>query len=158
MSAASAQLLDADLKSSFVQVGVVRGWWTLDEVDYPHVAVTFAVPTDLYAPGSLTLKLDCEGFPDIAPTGYPIDPQTSEPLHGEKRPTHGRCGMTFRHDWMGGRALYLPVDRVSFDSHPEWRSQHAHESWDPTQGLAQYLRMVRRDLTEGQHASLLQAS
>jgi hypothetical protein len=150
--------LDADLASLAVQVGVLRRWWTIDQVDFPALTITFAVPYDRFEPARLTLRLDCTGYPEQAPTGAPIDPETGGLLDQSHRPTHGRCAMTFRTDWENGRALYLPVDRVALNGHPDWPTVHAHEIWDPELGIGQLLVMVRRDLTEGEDACLALAA
>ena len=158
MTELAARLLDADLASTHVELGVHRGWWSIDTVEFPTVVASFAVPVTLYAPGRLTLHVDCTDFPQQAPTAYPIDPVTGAILAPGSRPTHGRCAMTFRSDWEGGRALYLPVDRVALNGHPNWRQEHPHEVWDPARGIVQFLRLVRRDLIEDPDASAVDAA
>lgn len=158
MTELAAHMLDADLASGEVELGIHRGWWTIDAVEFPIVVVSFAVPVTLYPPGRLTLRIDCTDFPQQAPTAHPIDAASRAILDAGSRPTHGRCAMTFRCDWEDGRALYLPVDRVALNGHPNWRQEHTHEAWDPARGIVQFLRLVRRDLIDDPDAPAVDAA
>jgi hypothetical protein len=154
----SARRLDADLAAAAVQVGVSRGWWTIKEVAYPFLVVSLAAASQTHAPGRVALRFDALGYPDIPATGCPWDPIAGTPLAPDCRPTGGRATLTFRGDWEGGRALYLPCDRIAIIGHPGWVVAHPHDLWSPVEGIAKYLRLVHTILTEADDADQINAA
>jgi hypothetical protein len=77
------------------------------------------------------LQLNCDGYPNNAPTGTLWDYSTGQLLTHQKWPRRaGRMLSIFRTDWEQGRALYYPYDRHGLPGHPQWATQHPHLVWD----------------------------
>jgi hypothetical protein len=154
---ASRRRLERDLKSGRVQAGVLRGDWTFGELAWPFLIVEVSADEASRGRAGLTLKVDVTGYP-AAPTACPWDPATNAQLAPEARPTGGRATLAFRTDWEEGRALYLPVDRIALDGHPNWPQVYARDSWNPEEGIYQLLRLVYAILNEEADAAPLAAA
>ena len=154
---AAEKQLQRDLDSIPIQVGVIRGYWTIERLEWPFLFVTISGPTEKVNGGRVWLRLEVDGYPGI-PSATPWDEELGEQLAAEKRPTGGRATTTFRTDWEEGRALYLPVDRVAVTTHADWPQTYAAELWDPAKGLVQLLDLVHHILNEEADALAVDAA
>ncbi|MGH2973618.1 MAG: DUF7665 family protein [Solirubrobacterales bacterium] len=149
--------LARDLESPEVQLGVARGWWSIKKRRWPFLYVVVATAPNTYSEGEVMLRIDVGGYPQ-APTACPWNPEADAQLAADNRPAGGRAGVAFRADWEGGRALYLPVDRVALEGHPSWPSEHPATAWDPERGIGQLLALVHTILNEAVDAESVDAA
>jgi hypothetical protein len=150
--------LCGDLAASPVQVGIMRGWWEVDRLDYPILDARIATSRRTYAHGWIGLRFETTGYPDQPVTACPWDFERDTVLAFDDRPVGGRAQVTFRADWENGRALYLPCDRVAITGHTNWPAEHPHDLWEPAVGIAKYLRLVHTILNEVDHEMALGAA
>lgn len=148
----SQKRLNADLAADAVQVGVALGQWKILRSEFPYVLVSFSTSRQTHLSGSVVVRFDCTDYPDRPATACAWNIDGDTPLSPDQRPRGGRATMTFRSDWEGGRALYLPCDRMAIDSHPDWANQYPHDLWDSTKGIAEYFQLVSTILTEADDA------
>lgn len=131
-------VLRKDLVSAGFLSGEDRGRWRLVELRFPVLLVSVKAKDER----EFTLRLDCTGYPQSAPTGTVWDVARNAQLATHLWPRGGRVSEVFRPDWLGGQALYLPCDRASMAGHPNWVSQYPSLVWKPEDGIAQYLHVV----------------
>jgi hypothetical protein len=142
--------LERDLAATPFREGVARGRWRLIEIAWPHVLFGVLARDRR----EFMLRLECSNYPAHPPTGGLWDTATGGPPAAAGWP-HGdeAFSSVFRRDWQNGRALYMPLDRVSRTGHPDWGSQHPHLVWKPEIGIVQYLSEIHRHLnSRGYHA------
>ena len=131
------------------QSGVDRGdWRVVGQMAWPCVLITVSAAKRENGPSEFGLRFDVSGYPATAPTATPWDLEQDVVLAPARRPKGDRVGMAFRSDWEGGRALYVPFDRVALDSHPGWRTQYPRYVWDGTKDITFYLRNVHELLND----------
>lgn len=133
-----ARLL-ADLEGPAFVAGEFDGRWRLQEVAWPNLLV------DVFARDGrrFALRLNCEGYPNVAPTGAFWDSQRGSWLAADRWPRAGsRFGAALRTDWQGGTALYIPCDRLSINGHEQWLQLHPAWVWDTVVGVTRYLDVV----------------
>ncbi len=153
----SERRLRDDLAAAPVQVGVLRGQWRIERLEWPYLHVTVAASERATRELALGLRVDVSDYPSV-PTASPWDIDADCLLPGERRPTGGRATMAFRADWEEGRALYLPVDRVALTGHPDWPRQYARHTWDPERGIVVLLTLVYEILNEADDAAAMEAA
>ncbi len=134
--------LRADLDRGPFQSGVDRGKWRLLRVEWPHVQIAVSAAPDR-GPKEYVLRMECSNYPQSAPTVGLWDPQLDAPLPPERWPTGTtRVPPVFNPAWKDGTCLYLPCDRISFEGHDAWRTQHPEKIWSATSDITLYLRIV----------------
>jgi len=134
------QALRADLASARFLAGEDRNRWQFKALAWPYLFVS-VIARDGRAYG---LRLDCQGFPSSGPTGTFWDLTANIQLPFDKWPTGGeRIRLSFRPDWKGGTALYIPCDRESIAGHDAWVAQYPQLIWKPIRGISHYLEVVR---------------
>ena len=131
----------AHLAGAYFQDGVERGRWRLVEINWPHALIAVSAAPRDNGPMEFVLRFQLDGYPAM-PTATPWDPETDQQLAGDRRPKGVRVGQAFRPDWQNGSALYVPCDRVSCSGHSDWPTRYPSHCWDPTVGIACYLRLV----------------
>jgi hypothetical protein len=125
------------------QTGIDRGEWRIvEERGWPYVIIAVRAAVRLNSPSEFHLLFDLTDYPTRAPTGMPWDPDANARTGEDKRPKGDRAGLAFRTNWEGGRALYVPYDRVALEGHPDWKRLHPTLAWDPTKTITFYLRNV----------------
>jgi len=131
---------EADIAEPVFRLGVVDGRWRLISIAWPFVFLDVAARDGLWH----TLRFNCAGYPQIAPTAGPWDMASNAILPFDRWPrgNGGRVTAVFRTDWKNGTALYLPCDRESIAGHDNWRVQLPSKIWRPEDGLVQYLELV----------------
>jgi hypothetical protein len=132
------------------RLGQVQGCWRLISVDWPF-AFLGVVARDCR---EYVLRLNCCGYPQVAPTGGPWDLRTNQVLAFDLWPRGhgGRVSAVFRADWKNGTALYLPCDRESLVGHENWRREMPSKIWRPADGVVQYLETVHELLQSRDYA------
>lgn len=134
------------------QSGVERGYWRLIQVAWPHVLIGVRAAPREQASDELVLRFECSDYPRAAPTAQPWDPAAERPLAFADWPTgRSRVVLAFNPGWKSGQCLYLPCDRLSFDGHDPWRTQHPEMIWSPDGDITQYLRIVHDLLTSSDY-------
>ena len=145
----------AHVRAGPFQSGVDRGRWRLISIGWPYAIIGLSAAPRPGAPDEYALRFNLAGYPQSAPTARPWDVEQDAPLPTARWP-HGRSRVpqAFRPDWQGGSALYLPCDRVSFQGHDAWRSQHPHMLWKPTGDITQYLQIIYELLTSSDYSGI----
>jgi hypothetical protein len=129
--------------------GVDAGHWrVVEELHWPHVVIAVRAAQRPGGPAEFALRFDLTDYPTRAPTAMPWDVQAGVKLAPEKRPKGDRVGLAFRVNWEGGKALYVPYDRVALESHSPWRTQYPRLVWDPTKKITFYLIKVHELLND----------
>jgi hypothetical protein len=131
-----------DVAGAAFTAGVDRGWWRLAIVEWPHAVIEVkAAPR----PGSsdwVALRFELSGYPG-APSAQPWDPERRSMLDTGLWPGgSARILGAFRPEWRPD-ALYMPMDGLALEAHPDWRSIYARDAWDSGKDITQYLRAVR---------------
>ena len=127
---------EADVAKAAFRLGHAECRWRLVAVAWPFAFFgVFAKDGREYV-----LRLNCAGYPQMAPTGGPWDLKTNQILGFELGPRGqgGRVSAVFRTDWKNGTALYLPCDRESLVGHDNWRREMPSKIWRPVDGIVPY--------------------
>ena len=140
MTAPDQRAFEADVAKAAFRLGAFEGRWRLISIAWPHAFISV---TARYA-REYVLRLNCAGYPQVAPTGGPWDLAENRILPFDQWPQGqgGRFSAVFRTDWKSGAALYLPCDRESFVGHDNWRQEMPSKIWRPVDGITQYLELV----------------
>lgn len=131
-------ILEAHLRSGRFLAGAAKGRWRLVELQWPIVFIEVGAGDGR----RFTLRFECSGYPDIAPTATIWDMAKEQQLAAGDWPSGGRVSQVFNPSWKGGTALYIPCDRESIPGHANWLSEHPWLIWNPSRGLLQYLEAV----------------
>jgi hypothetical protein len=151
----SEKLIRQHLAGGRFRAGVDRGDWRIvNELDWPQLVIAIRAAPRASGPVEFALRFDLSDYPTRAPTAAPWDLETNTQLAAAKRPKGHRVGMAFRADWEGGRALYVPYDRVALESHPAWATQYARYAWNPTKNITFYLRNVHELLNDDDYQGI----
>jgi len=132
------QRLNLDLNSGRFLAGVSRQRWRLIRQAWPHVVLEIARRDGKW----VSLRFDCTGYPQEAPTARPWNVALDAPLAAGQWPRGGRVSQVFNPNWQAGAALYIPCDRVSIPGHSAWIAQHPDLIWRPDRGILQYIEAV----------------
>ena len=133
------QALSADLTSARFLSGEDRNRWKLQKVEWPYLYVT----VNAHDTHDFTLRLNCNGFPSVPPTGTFWNLAANIRLDFTQWPRGSeRLSLAFRSDWKNGNALYIPCDRESIEGHDGWVTQYPQLIWNPTKGISHYLEIV----------------
>ena len=151
------RLFEADLGSAEFLVGASKGLWGHAEAGalppgaaWPMVYLWMTAAARAGAPDKFYLVLDAAGYRSAPPTGTFWDPSAKTALGFDKRPKGkpgSRFAKVFRTDWEGGRAFYHPYDRVTIESHPNWRNEQPHLVWTSAHTIVDYLEEFQALLT-----------
>lgn len=147
---------EADVAKAAFRLGHAECRWRLVAVAWPFAFFgVFAKDGREYV-----LRLNCAGYPQMAPTGGPWDLKTNQILAFELWPRGqgGRVSAVFRTDWKNGTALYLPCDRESLVGHDNWRREMPSKIWRPVDGIVQYLELVHELLQSRDYAPPLRSA
>ncbi len=130
--------LRADLAGPAFRLGELRGRWRLARLFFPILYVQVAAPVTSNGPERFLLRLRCDGYPALAPTGELWHGQLDRALTVEERPRsrNGGCLPGFS-NW--GPCIYHPIDR---HGRTHWPDQHADLAWQPGYGITDYLEIV----------------
>ena len=142
---------EADVAKAAFRLGRVEGRWRLIGVAWPFTFISVVARDDR----EYVLRLNCAGYPQVAPTGGPWDMETNNILAFDLWPQGqgGRVSAVFRTDWKNGSALYLPCDRESFVGHENWRNEMPSKIWCPNDGIVKYLEIVHELLQSHDYAA-----
>lgn len=140
MSAPDERAFATDVAKPAFRLAVAEGRWRVLKIEWPFVFVCVVARDGL----GHNLRFNCQGYPQVPPTGGPWDLERNAVLAANKWPkgNGGRVSKVFRPDWKDGTALYLPCDRVSIEGHDNWRTEMPSLIWRPTDGFIQYLELV----------------
>lgn len=135
------RLFREDIAGGSFAAGVDRALWRLDDIEWPRAVIEVAAAPRPESPEWLALRFDLSHYPG-APSAQPWHLVMNEPLPPAWWPDgHERLRMAFRPEWRLD-ALYIPLDRIALEAHPNWSTEYATQIWDPYRGIAQYLRLV----------------
>lgn len=132
------KLLEEHLRGARFLAGAIRGRWKLSRLDWPWLYIEVSARDGRW----IALKIDCTGYPQVAPTATPWAMDTNAMLPAGLWPRGGRVSCVFRPDWKNGAALYLPCDRLSIEGHPNWHAEYPSLIWRPDRGVSQYLEAI----------------
>lgn len=132
-------VLREHLESGPFLSGDSAGRWFLRSIIWPYVTVDIVARNgDIYV-----LRLQCDGYPQIPPTGTFWNVTDNVQLKASKWPRVGaRAGKALRTDWQDGSALYIPCDRKSIAGHDQWNQLYPAWIWNPRVGLVLYINVV----------------
>ena len=141
---------EADVAKAAFRLGVAEGRWRLATLAWPFAFLGVVAKDGR----EYLLRLNCAGYPQVAPTGGPWDLAASRILAFDLWPRGrgGRVSAVFRTDWKEGAALYLPCDRESLAGHDNWRRDTPSKIWRPADGIVQYLELVHELLQSRDYA------
>lgn len=143
------QALRQDLASPRFLAGEDRRRWQFKRLDWPHVYIN-VIARDAR---EYTLRLNCTGYPAMAPTGTFWDLAANHRLAFDRWPKGvDRLKLAFRADWKNGDALYIPCDRESLIGHDGWTTQYPQLIWKPAKGITHYLEVVHELLQSHDYA------
>jgi hypothetical protein len=147
---------EADMEKAVFRLGVLEEKWRISSVAWPLVVIDVAAKDRRW----YTLRFNCAGYPQVAPTAGPWDTtrDTVLPFDRWPRGNGGRVTAVFRTNWKNGTALYLPCDRESIVGHDNWRVEMPSKIWRPSEGLVQYLELVHELLNSRDYSSPVCAS
>jgi hypothetical protein len=147
---------EADAAKAAFHLGQAERRWRLVSVVWPFVFIGVTAKDGR----EYVLRLNCAGYPQVAPTGGPWDLARNSILAFDLWPRGrgGRVSAVFRTDWKNGTALYLPCDRESFAGHENWRTEMPSKIWRPANGIIQYLELVNELLHSRDYAPPLRAA
>jgi hypothetical protein len=143
------QVLRAHMESAAFRIGATDGHWRLESLTWPYAVITVAAPTRTGAPSEFSFRFELTGYPEIAPTGCIWDFSSDAPLPGLRRPkgADGQILQLFRDNWMEGKALYAPFDRVALVDHgTAWADQWPMSKWTRDRDLTFVLRHIHDEL------------
>jgi hypothetical protein len=131
------------------RMGVAEGRWHLENLTWPRALITVAAPERPGSPEGFAFLFDLSGYPEVGPTACIWDPMKSAPLVGTGRPkgANGVILQLFRDDWLEGKALYAPYDRLTLANHPaDWADQWPMSKWTRDRDLTFVLRQLHDEL------------
>jgi hypothetical protein len=142
-------VLRAHLEGVRFQMGVADRLWRLEDLTWPRALLTVAAAVRPKAPDEFAFLFDLSGYPEAAPTACIWDSAKNSPLVGSARPrgSRGAILQIFRDDWLEGRALYAPYDRLSLANHPDdWADKWPMSKWTRDRDLTFVLRQIYDEL------------
>ena len=147
---------EADVAKAAFRLGQEEGRWRLISVAWPFTFLGVFAKDDR----EYVLRLNCAGYPQVAPTGGPWDMKINKVLAFDLWPRGqgGRVSAVFRTDWKNGSALYLPCDRETFVGHENWRNEMPSKIWRPADGIDKYLEIVHELLHSRDYAAPLRSA
>lgn len=136
--------LAEDLASAQFLSGVDRGYWRL--LDRVGTLATFKITAR--AGRQIGVRLDCAGYPGVAPTGQLWCLFGGGPLPVADWPTGGRASQVFNPSWslQFGGAFYFPFDRRAIDGHAAWVNDHPGHVWSVDKTVVDALHLLREIL------------
>ena len=147
---------EADAAKAAFRLGQAEGRWRLISMAWPF-AFFGVVAKD---GREYVLRLNCAGYPQVAPTGGPWDMKSDKVLAFDLWPRGQgeRVSAVFRTDCKNGAALYMPCDRESLAGHDNWRREMPSKIWRPAEGIVQYLELVHELLQSRDYAPPLRSA
>jgi hypothetical protein len=150
-------VLRSHLQNARFRLGEIEGRWRIEELAWPSaIAVVTAAPRE-NSPLEFAFKLDLSGYPEIAPTACIWDRENDRQLPGSARPkgADGEILQLFRDNWLEGKALYAPFDRLALADHgPTWADQWPMSKWTPARDLAFFLGRIYDELNSADYAHI----
>ena len=144
MDAPDRRAFKADVAKAAFRLGEAEGYWRLIRIEWPIVLVAVAAKSR----GEYVLRLDCTDYPQEPPTGGPWDLERNAILEFNQWPQGERVETVFRQNWENGSALYMPCDRVSIKTHPNWHTEMPSKIWRPSDGIVQHLEFIHELLND----------
>jgi len=127
-----------DLESGKMKSGESKNRWTIDKYDCPYVFISIRASNDKY----YTLYFNCTDYPNAAPTSTLWDLDNNQLLPHQSWPKGGRVSKVFNPGWNGGKAIYIPCDRMAINGHENWRNDYPWLIWNPEKGIHQYVSAI----------------
>lgn len=151
MSTPDERAFLSDVGKPAFRLAEAEGRWRTVATVWPYVLLTVRAADGRH----YTLRLNCAGYPQQAPTGGPWDQDRNAVLAFAQWPKSkgGRVSTVFRTEWKNGTALYLPCDRESIAGHDHWRSEMPSKIWRPEVGVIQYLELVHELLNSPDYSA-----
>lgn len=143
MNPDEAALVD-DLESDRFMSGADHGYWRLVARD--GVLVTFELAAK--SGRRVGVRLDCTGYPGVAPTGQLWSIPDDAPLPVAQWPRGCRASAVFNPEWslQFGGAFYFPYDRRAIEGHGPWATAHPGHVWDIDKSVVDVLYLLREIL------------
>jgi hypothetical protein len=104
-------------------------------------------------PDKYFFRFDLSGYPELAPTACPWDPENNTPLQAKQWPKGPKqVSKVFNPAW-NANALYAPCDRLAMSGHELWRTVHPNLWWQSSFKIIIYLTFIFRLLNSEDYAS-----
>ncbi|GGJ59798.1 hypothetical protein CDQ92_02130 [Sphingopyxis bauzanensis] len=130
--------LRRDLVAGAFRIGEERGRWRLARLAFPFAFFEIAAPPMPDSPEWFLLRLRCDGYPALAPTGELWHGALDRALIQEERPRQsGGAYLPSFSTW--GPCLYHPIDRIG---RTHWPDQYADLAWRAGCDITDYLETV----------------
>lgn len=132
-------VLKTHLGSARFMAGEDDGRWRAQAPAWPNLIVNLIAPG-----GSVSLRFDLVGYPNVAPTSTPWDQAQNCVLDARHWPTGTNTSRVFNPGWAKakGWALYFPLDRVAASDHQNWFTESPDLAWNGTKTICDYLDYV----------------
>ena len=142
-----------DVAGCAFAIGVDRGWWRLANVEWPYAVIEIKAALRPGSPDWVALRFHLSDYPE-APSAQPWDVARQCVLETALWPGgSARILGAFKPEWRPD-ALYMPMDGLALEAHPEWRSVYARDAWDSAKDITQYLRAVRDLINQDGYAGV----
>lgn len=133
-----------DLNSTQFLLAADRGYWRLVARDKTLLTLDLTARSGR----QVGVRLDCAGYPAVAPTGQLWSLKADEPLPVSEWPTGGRASQVFNPNWSQqfGGAFYYPYDRRALEGHGGWANDHTGHVWSIDKTIVDALYLLREIL------------
>ena len=147
MAAPDQSAFEADLAGGPFLNGSLSGRWGLHALVWPHALIWVRARDER----RFGFRFELTNYPQTPATAQLWDLDVNEPLPTGRWPRGStRVPMAFNPSW-NASAIYLPCDRLAIQGHENWRNQHVALLWDPSVGIARYLRVLSDLLCSGDY-------
>lgn len=145
-------MLEKHLVTPEFRLGQIEGRWRHVETSWPYAIIAVSAAPRPSSPTEYGFRFECSGYPQLAVTCQPWDPEKNAALEVNRWPT-GRAIVpsVFRMGWKGGQCLYIPCDRLSIEGHVNWPQEYRNRLWDPSRGIICYLEQLYELLNQSDY-------
>ena len=126
---------NSDLTLGQFKLGIVNSKWGVEDnsnerPNWPLVLIWITAAKRENGPEKFYFQFNLDNYPSEGPTICIWDIENNKALPANKRPK-GQVDFAriFRNDWEGGIHLYVPYERHSLATHPDWPLQYPSLSW-----------------------------
>jgi hypothetical protein len=148
------QAFRVDVSTGRFSAGVdASEWWLVGDITWPNAIIAISAGPRAGAPDEYYFRFELTGYPVTGGTAQVWNIEEERLATEAERPKVTYTPSPFRTDWLEGKALYIPCDRLAAPGH-QWASDHAGSFWDPERGISKYLIYVHGRLNEDGYTGL----
>jgi hypothetical protein len=126
--------------------GVSRKQWRLVKQEWPLAWIMVSAAPIEGLPDEYMLRFELSNYPQSAPAATLWNIDLDVTLDHNLWPAGtGPVSTVFRPEW-NPNALYVAMDRIGLQSHPEWSTGFPHTSWNSRREITHYLGLINEYL------------